>query len=176
LDRDGTLIVEKSYLSDPDEVELEIRAVQGLQRLAETGLPLIVVSNQSGVGRGRFSAEKVDAVNRRLSSLLSKKGVVIAGWYFCPHAPEAGCECRKPRTGMAIAAASTFGLDLTRCFVIGDKRADVELARNLGGSGILVTTGYGNEHRSWALENGVPVCRDMEEAAEIVVGRLSARA
>lgn len=168
LDRDGTIIVEKHYLSDPDKVVLELHAAEGLRLIAGTGLALVVLSNQSGIGRGKFLLEDAELVNQRVNELLAGKGVGIDGWYMCPHAPGMDCQCRKPLPGLAEAAAADYSLDLQQSFVIGDKRSDVELARSFGGVGILVTTGHGAQDRGWALANGVPVCADLLEAARLV--------
>lgn len=168
LDRDGTVIVEKHYLSDPAEVMLEARAVEGLKQLQAMGLPLVVVSNQSGVGRGLFGMDAVHAVNARVGELLAEEGIRIEAWYCCPHAPTQMCNCRKPLPGMALQAASDLGLDLTRSVVIGDKRSDVELAHAVGGVGILVLTGHADADRNWAERQSIPMARDLAEAAEIV--------
>lgn len=172
LDRDGTLIVEKDYLADPDGVELEAGAAAALRTLAKLGLVLVVVSNQSGIGRGYFTRARADAVNARVDELLSAEGVEIAGWYLCPHAPDEACCCRKPLPGLAHAAAAELGLDLQRSFVIGDKPADVGLARAVGATGLLVLTGHGADHRRWAETAGVPVCRDLPEAAAAISERM----
>lgn len=142
LDRDGTLIVEKNYLCDPAQVELLPTVEGGLALLRRSGFGLLVVSNQSGVGRGYFTLADVGRVNRRLVELAGP----FDGVYFCPHAPEAGCACRKPRPGLLEQAARELGFALTDCVVVGDKASDVDLARNCAGASVLVTTGYGAEH------------------------------
>jgi histidinol-phosphate phosphatase family protein len=172
LDRDGTLIVEKDYLADPDGAVLEAGAAAGLRTLAKLGLVLVVVSNQSGIGRGYFTRERADAVNARVDELLRAEGIEIAGWYLCPHAPDEVCDCRKPLPGLANAAARDLGLDLQRSFVVGDKPADVELARAVGATGLLVLTGHGAAHRGWAESAGVPICRDLAAAAEAISERV----
>ena len=168
LDRDGTIIFEKNYLSDPDMVELERDAVEGLRSLSEQGFVLVVVSNQSGIGRGYFGIEAAEAVNRRVDQLLRAEGVAIAGWYICPHSADEACACRKPMPGMALEAAADLGIDLTRSFVIGDKRSDAELAHAVGAIGILVTTGHGDGDVAWARSCSVPVCQTLADAARIV--------
>jgi D-glycero-D-manno-heptose 1,7-bisphosphate phosphatase len=132
LDRDGTLIVHKPYLSDPDEVELLPGTVEGLRLLKEAGFLLAVVSNQSGVGRGYFGAEQVEAVNARLSELLRAEGISLDGVYWCPHRPDEGCACRKPKTGMLLQACADLGVDVADCTVVGDSDCDVALAHVLG--------------------------------------------
>jgi len=169
IDRDGTLIVEREYLSNPALVKLGQNAVPALRRLLTLQVPLIVLTNQSGIGRGFFSLEEAEAVNRRVADLYAAEGIHFTCWYMCPHRSEEDCECRKPKAGMARAAAATFDLDLGRSAMIGDNRSDVELAANFGGLGVLVETGHGYRHRSWAIECGHPVCVDLLQAADQVL-------
>lgn len=168
LDRDGTIIVEKDYLSDPDQAVLESGAVEGLRMLAGAGFELIVVSNQSGVGRGMFGLEQAHAVNARVAELLSAQGITIAGWYMCPHAPDQTCDCRKPLPGLVLQAARELNLELTGAVVIGDKRSDVELGHAIGGTGLLVTTGHGLHDADWAHAAGVPCFADLKAAAQFL--------
>jgi D-glycero-D-manno-heptose 1,7-bisphosphate phosphatase len=169
LDRDGTLIVEKHYLCDPDEVVIERSVIEGLALLQQQQHPLVVVSNQSGIGRGLMSEAQAHQVNRRVDLLLRDQGIRILAWYLCPHVPAANCACRKPLPGMALQAARDWQLELAGCFVVGDKRADVELADALGGLGILLTTGHGHEAKSWALAHGRPVFGEFRAAAQYII-------
>ncbi len=173
LDRDGTIIVERNYPSHPDQVALLDGAVEGLRTMAAQGFPLVVVSNQSGIGRGYFSVEQADAVEGRVRELLAREGVEIAGWYRCPHAPGETCSCRKPLPGMIEAAARDLDLDPARSFVIGDKWSDVELAGAVGAVGILVVTGHGHLDADYARRQGVAVCRDLVEASLEVARHLA---
>jgi len=168
LDRDGTLIEEKNYLSDPDEVLLEAGVIEGLSLLQARKHPLVVLSNQSGVGRGFFTSGDAIRVNARVSELLQAGGVDILAWYICPHVEADACECRKPLPGMATAAARDLNLELTGSFVIGDKRSDLELADAIGGVGILLTTGHGREVIDWARQGARPIFDGMRGAAEFV--------
>jgi histidinol-phosphate phosphatase family protein len=168
LDRDGTLIVEKHYLRDPEAVCLETGVAAGLALLAGLGHPLVVVSNQSGIGRGLFDAADAQRVNERLAQLLQEQGVRIDAWYLCPHAPETACDCRKPAPGMALAAARDLGLVLEGSYVIGDKRTDLQLADAIRGTGILVTTGHGAEAAAWAQAQARPVFANVQAAAQYI--------
>lgn len=143
LDRDGTIIHERNYLSDPAQVELLPGATQGLRRLAELGYGLVVVTNQSGVGRKYFDIATVDAVHGRLRELLAAEGVRLDAIYVCPHTPADECECRKPRPGLLHQAAKELGFAPADCIVIGDKACDVDLGRAVGARTFLVRTGYG---------------------------------
>jgi D-glycero-D-manno-heptose 1,7-bisphosphate phosphatase len=174
LDRDGTLIVEKEYLSDPEQVSLEATVIEGLTMLGAHHHPLIVVTNQSGIGRGIFSDEDARRVNAKVDSLLRGQGINILAWYVCPHAPGVDCDCRKPLPGMALTAAREWSLQLQGSFVVGDKRADVELADAIGGTGILLTSGHGREHLQWATDNARPVFGQFRDAALFIVNQRNA--
>lgn len=168
VDRDGTLIVEKKYLASPDQVELLPGAARGLKRLRDMGLGIVVVSNQSGVGRGYFGMDAVERVNARMSELLAPSGAGVDGVYVCPHTPHDSCTCRKPGTGLVMQAASDFGFDPAAAFVIGDKQCDIDLGRNCGATTFLVETGYGREHlaKEWAKAD--LVVQDLAEAADCI--------
>jgi D-glycero-D-manno-heptose 1,7-bisphosphate phosphatase len=175
LDRDGTLILEKDYLRDPDQVVIEKTVVEGLSLLQQLKFPLIVVSNQSGIARGLLTEAEAHQVNARVDALLREQGVRILSWYICPHGPDSDCNCRKPLPGMALEAAREWQLNLAGCFVIGDKRADVELADAIGGRGILLTTGHGHDSKSWALAEGRPVFNEFRQAAQFIIDAETAR-
>lgn len=138
LDRDGVIIVDKHYLSDPEQVEFLPGAVEGLRQLRGLGYGLIVVTNQSGVGRGYFTLEQMHRVNERMLAELRAAGVEVEGVYFCPHAPEAGCDCRKPRSGLVKQAVRDWGFDPAACVLAGDKSSDVALARKVGARAFLI--------------------------------------
>ena len=144
LDRDGTLIVERHYLSDPDQVELIAGAAEGLRRLAARGLGLVVVTNQSGIGRGFFDAARLAEIHERLTRGAARRAASSStAIYVCPHHPDDACACRKPRTGLALRAAAELGFDAARAFVVGDMASDVALGRALGATTLLVRTGHG---------------------------------
>lgn len=168
LDRDGTIIVERDYLGDPDGVVLESGAAEGLRALAGAGFRLIVVSNQSGVARGRLTIAQVERVNARVAELLAVEGVTIAGWYFCPHGPDDGCNCRKPLPGLIDQATAQWPTDLDRSVVIGDKDSDVLAGVARGVPGYLVLTGHGCEHAEWANRHGHEAHKDIRSVSEIV--------
>jgi D-glycero-D-manno-heptose 1,7-bisphosphate phosphatase len=170
LDRDGTLIVEKHYLSDPAEVQIEAGVIEGLAVLMGRGHPLIVLSNQSGIGRGMFKESDAQRVNARVADMLSRRGIEILAWYVCPHAPEYSCSCRKPLPGMAIAASRDWNLGLPGSYVVGDKKTDLELADAIGATGILVTTGHGRQFVDWATDRARPVFDDLRGVAGYIAG------
>jgi D-glycero-D-manno-heptose 1,7-bisphosphate phosphatase len=167
LDRDGTLIVERHYLSRPEDVQLLPGALAGLQRLRQLGLGLVVITNQSGIGRGYFDQAALDAVHARLRQLLQDGGVHLDGIYVCPHGPEDGCACRKPATGLVRQAAAELGFEPAEAFVIGDKASDVEMGRRLGATTLLVRTGYGREHEQGKVQADF-VVDDLGAVAEVI--------
>ncbi|HTV34121.1 MAG TPA: HAD family hydrolase [Methylocella sp.] len=164
LDRDGTLIKDLHYLSDPSQAVLLPGAVEGLQSLAKQGFLLVVLSNQSGVGRGYFNEEAVRAVNARVHEMLHRKGVTIAAWYFCPHAPEQACHCRKPLPGLIDQACADFAIDLSRSLMIGDKDVDLRLAEGRGLPGYLISS-QASSHADWAKAHHYDVFADLAETA-----------
>lgn len=148
IDRDGTINVEREYLSNPNGLELIPGAAKGLRLLKELGLGLVVLTNQSGIARGYFSLETLDAIHARLKALLAGEGIALDGLYICPHGPDDDCDCRKPLPGLALQAAKDLGFDPSRAFVIGDKAADVDLGKAVGATSILVRTGHGRKHEA----------------------------
>jgi len=133
FDRDETLIEDVPYNGDPERVVPLPGAREALQALRTAGIPVAVVSNQSGVGRGLITLAQVDAVNARVETLLGP----FAGFFVCPHGPDDGCDCRKPHPKLIFDAARALGVDAACCAVIGDKPSDVEAARNAGATGYL---------------------------------------
>ena len=146
LDRDGTLIHDKHYLADPAGVELLPGVGEALRACVERGMRLFVVSNQSGVGRGFFTEDAVQSCNARLAELLAPFEVSFAAMYFCPHAPEAACSCRKPGLGMWLRARTEFNLDPAACGMIGDKSEDLAFGAEAGFAlRVLTLTGKGRK-------------------------------
>lgn len=175
LDRDGTVNVEVDYLSDPDQLRLYPGVGAALRRLRDLGFGLVVLTNQSGIARGKFDIPTLERVHARLAELLAAEGVALDGIYYCPHAPEDGCGCRKPLPGMVERAVAELGVDPERSFMIGDKRIDVEMARAVGAAGILVRTGYGAETEARGqVPEGVAVVDDLPAAAAFIERSLEA--
>lgn len=144
LDRDGTLIEEREYLSDPAEVCLLPGAAAALKHLQEAGFRLVLVTNQSGVGRGYFTLEDVAKVQARLDALLAEAGVSLDRVYVAPEAPDQPSRGRKPSPQFLFDARDELGLDLAQCYMVGDKLIDLECGWNAGvKQSVLVRTGYG---------------------------------
>src|SRR5216110_3335231 len=173
LDRDGTIVEDPGFLHEPGKVKLLPGAADAIKRLNEHGYLVVIVTNQSGIGRGRYTVLDYSAVQRRLVELLEAHDARLDGAYFCPHHPEftGPCECRKPGLLLFREAQAALGLDLTRCCWVGDRLSDVEPARKLGGRALLVETGGGATHVGKARALRIPVVADLAAAAaEIVRG------
>ena len=161
LDRDGTICEEVGYVNHIDRIHVYPWAAEAIRKLNQAELPVIVVTNQSGVARGLFSEDLVKQANLKIAMELAAQDARLEAFYYCPHHPTAPlkeyrkeCRCRKPATGMMEEAARRFGLDLKSSYVIGDSYRDAQLAFNSGARSVLVMTGYGKgeyEHhrKSW---------------------------
>ncbi len=171
LDRDGTIIADKHYLSDPAGVEILPNAEEGLKRMQDAGFGLIVVTNQSGIGRGYYSTHDMEAVNSKMEELLAPSGIKFTAIYHCPHTPEQDCNCRKPAPEMFDRAIEEFKLDPENCYVIGDKLCDIELGLAKGASTILVRTGKGAKEEPKCEGKATYIADDLLAAAEFIINR-----
>ena len=140
FDRDGTLIEEEHYLSDPARVRLHAGAVEAVRRARALGASVVAVTNQSGIGRGMYTEADYERVRARVDALFEEAGAPLDATYHCPHAPEAGCACRKPGIALYQQAASEHALDLAGSLFVGDRLRDVQPAARFGGLGVLVPT------------------------------------
>jgi len=175
LDRDGVVIVDRDYLSDPEGVELVPGAAAAMVRAAAAGYLLIGLSNQSGIGRGRFGLAELEAVMERVDLELSRHGIALDAMYYCPHAPADGCRCRKPEPGLLEEAAASFRWDASRSWVIGDKASDVELGRRHGLGAVLVGAGLGTGEGArvatdWCGDPLVGQAADLAGAVGLILG------
>lgn len=143
LDRDGTVNVERNYLSCPEGMELLPGAAEGIRVLNLLGCPVVIVSNQTVVGRGDCSLETLAAIDRRMIELLANEGAALDGIYYCFHLPAEGCACRKPKTGLLETAGRALEAGLDDAFLVGDKCSDIQAGLAAGATTFLVRTGYG---------------------------------
>ena len=170
LDRDGTLIEDRGYLSDPASVEFFPATISALQRLARH-FELFLVTNQAGIALGITPAEAVARVNDYVADVLARAGAPLRAVYCCPHSREDGCLCRKPSPHFLLKAAADHGIELARSFVVGDHPHDVQCGLNAKARGILVLTGHGSAHGD-EVPPGGEVVQGITEAAELILGRL----
>jgi D-glycero-D-manno-heptose 1,7-bisphosphate phosphatase len=182
LDRDGTIIEEVGYLDRVDRVQLFPWSVAAIRALNDAHIPIVLITNQSGVARGFFTEAVVDNVHRHIGNLLAAGGAHLDAYYYCPHHRDGkiaeyaiACDCRKPGRGLVDRAARDLGVDVGQSFTVGDRWLDVALARNIGGRGILVRTGYGadEENRRPDGLSADAVVNNLVEAASWILESLA---
>jgi D-glycero-D-manno-heptose 1,7-bisphosphate phosphatase len=177
LDRDGVIVENRAdYIKSLDEVRILPGALAALASAAGLDCRIIVVTNQSVIGRGLLSEAGLRAINASLDAAIRAAGGRIDAWYFCPHHPDNGCACRKPKPGMLLDAAADWNLDLAASVLIGDAVTDLQAARAAGAQAIMVRTGLGHGQTAALSQAGllaVPVVRDLAAAlAYITAERL----
>ncbi len=177
LDRDGTINEEVGFLGEEDRVKLLPGVGESIRKINLRGLLVVVVTNQSGVGRGYFTLEDLERVNRKVEELLAYKGAWIDAFYFCPHRPEEGCTCRKPQPGLYQKATQDLQIDLGSSYNVGDSIRDLEAGRKAGiPKNYLVLTGKGKQSLKeldklpWREE--IEVVKDLPEAVEKILSSL----
>ncbi len=150
LDRDGTINEQMGYINHTCRFQLLPGAAKAIKKLNDAGIPVVVISNQSGLARGYFPEELLDAVHEKMNKLLADAGAHVDGIYYCPHHPEAKeeryrdtCNCRKPKPGLVLQASNEMNLNPSSSYVVGDRWSDIKTAANCGATSILVRTGYG---------------------------------
>jgi D-glycero-D-manno-heptose 1,7-bisphosphate phosphatase len=173
LDRDGTISEEMGYVNHADRLRIFPYAAAAIRRLNEAQIPVIVVTNQSGVARDIFPESLVHQVHEKMIAELAGGGARVDAIYFCPHKAEDACECRKPNPGLLERAAREHALDLAASWVVGDRYADLEMAHAAGGRGILVMTGYGRgeyelHHAKWPRQPDA-LAEDLTEAVRRIL-------
>jgi len=154
VDRDGTLNHDCGYVTSPDQLVLFPGVPEAISRLNQLGVLVIMITNQSAIGRGLMTVEMLNAIHRELAALLRTSGAKIDGIFFCPHHPRDTCDCRKPNVGLIEQAVERFSLDLTQCYLVGDKKSDLEAAQTMGVAGVLVMTSSYSEEALKARDKG----------------------
>jgi D-glycero-D-manno-heptose 1,7-bisphosphate phosphatase len=171
LDRDGTIIEDVHYVGNPQQVRLLSGVAAAIRRLNEARIPVVVVTNQSGIARGRFTLADYERVRARTDELLAAGKATIDASYMCPHHPDftGPCDCRKPGTLLFSRAADDLGLDLARSWFVGDKLSDVRPAQTLGGTGILVASTDTSEHDIRVARQDFSVAASLDEAVSRII-------
>ncbi len=176
LDRDGVLNQNRAdYVRTWEQVEFLPGVFEAMQRLAGSPFMVVVVTNQSAVGRGLMTVEGLAAINGGIVQQVQQAGGRIDAVYACPHRPDDGCPCRKPRPGMLLQAAQDLGIDLERSYLVGDAISDMEAALSAGCQPVMVRTGRGRKQAAGLADNGleaVPVVADLGEAVDLILNRL----
>ena len=165
LDRDGTILKEVEYLSDPDLIEILPDVEEAILRLNELGLLKIVVTNQSVVGRGIITLDRLQEIHSKLRELLRSKGIELDAIYFCPHKPEDNCDCRKPSHKMLLQAAKEHNIDLTKSFVIGDRLMDVLMGKSVEAKTVVIPSKWTSLDGDYKKFGADIVCNNLLEAA-----------
>ena len=182
LDRDGTINEQMGYVNHLSRFQLRPGVARAIRGLNEAGLPVVVVTNQSGLARGYFPESLLEAVHAELHRLLAREGAHLDGLYICPHHPEAreerfrlDCDCRKPRPGLLERAAAELGLDLGRSYMVGDRWSDLRCGAAVGATTVLVLTGYGRGDAAYVGPGQTVqpdhVAEDLEAAARWILDR-----
>ena len=140
VDRDGTLNHDTGYVTSPEQLVLFPGVPEAIARLNRLGVRVLLVTNQSAIGRGMMTIEGLESIHERLAELIRPYGASIDGIFFCPHHPQDGCGCRKPKAGLIDEAVNRFALDVSQCYLVGDKRSDLEAAQTASVPGVLVMT------------------------------------
>lgn len=173
LDRDGTIAEEMGYLNHLSRFQVYPFSARTIRRLNGAGMPVVVVTNQSGVGRGFFPEELVHRIHERLIAELAGGGARVDAIYYCPHSSSDDCACRKPRPGMLVRAAREHRLAVRGSWVVGDRYTDMEMAHSVGCRSILVLSGYGRGEYEWHRKNWKRqpghVAENLEAAVEIIL-------
>jgi len=165
VDRDGTLIEEVNFLSRVEDLKLFPFTDEAVRTLKNKGYLVIVITNQSGIGRGMYTEGDMHSIHDEIQRRLTKP---VDGFYFCPHRPNESCNCRKPGLGMIESACSDFNIDLAESWMIGDKDLDVQTGHNAGIRSALVLTGYGEDHSRTIEKRPNIVVENLLEAARVV--------
>jgi histidinol-phosphate phosphatase family protein len=168
LDRDGTINEEVDHLDDPDQLVLIPGSAEAIRRLATLQVGVVVVTNQAQVGRGMLDPDRLEQIHGRLEAMLHDAGAEVDAIVACPHTPETDCRCRKPQPGMAIDAATRFGFDLDRTFVVGDHAGDMGMGRAIGATTFLVMTGHGPGELERAGDSADHIVPDLAGAVDII--------
>lgn len=182
VDRDGTINVDVDFLSTPSQLQLIPRSAEAIRDLNRLGIPVIVITNQSGIARGLFSESDLKRVHAAMDIELKRYGASVLDYFYCPHHPIDGvgkyrieCDCRKPRAGMLLEAQRKYGLDLSRSFVVGDKCIDVQTGRTVGATSIQVSTGYGAAEKELCAAERDFFALDLFDAVQFIKKTLSER-
>ncbi|MEW5798990.1 MAG: HAD family hydrolase [Bacteroidota bacterium] len=179
VDRDGTINVDVDFLSSPSQLQLIPRSADAIRILNELGIPVVVITNQSGIARGLYSENDLRIVHSAMDEELKKHNASVLDYFYCPHHPDEGlpeyrvdCQCRKPKPGMLYQAQAKHGFDLTRSFVIGDKCIDVQTGKTVGATAIQVSTGYGTNDKETCNSIRDYYATDLFDAVQFIKKKL----
>lgn len=167
LDRDGVINIDKEYVHKIKDFELIPKTIDALKIMQDSGYVLIIITNQSGIGRGYYTEKNFQDLNKHMLELFLSKGIKILNVYYCPHSPDEGCSCRKPSTDFIKEAEKEFKIELKKSYVIGDKTSDIEMGKNAGCKTILVKTGKAGEDGRHDVKPDF-IAKDLYVAAKLI--------
>jgi len=170
LDRDGVINVDKEYVHKIEDFDFIPRAIDALKILSKTNFKIIIVTDQSGIGRGYYTVKDYNAVTEYMLSEFNKNNIRIDEIYYCPHHPEENCECRKPNKKLILNAEKSFNLDLEKSYIIGDKTKDIMLGKNAGCKTIAVKTGKGGNDGEFDVKPDF-IADDLSDAVNIILSK-----
>jgi D-glycero-D-manno-heptose 1,7-bisphosphate phosphatase len=168
IDKDGTLVTDVPYNINPELIRFEAYALEALLSLQQQGFHLVIISNQPGIGLGYFGKYELENVGQHIKELLLNNNIVLHGFYYCPHSPEAGCDCRKPAPGLIRQAAQDMEIDLSKSWMVGDILNDVEAGKRCGCKTILIDNGNETEWLYNTERTPHFMANDLKEAADII--------
>ena len=179
VDRDGTINVDVDFLSSPSQLQLIPSSAEAIRMLNDLGIPVVVITNQSGIARGLYSENDLRIVHNAMNVELKKFNASVLDYFYCPHHPDDGlpkyridCECRKPKPGMLHQAKAKYGFDLGRSFVVGDKCIDVQTGKAVGATAIQVSTGYGMKEKEQCDSLRDYYATDLFDAVQFITKKL----
>jgi D-glycero-D-manno-heptose 1,7-bisphosphate phosphatase len=180
VDRDGTINVDVDFLSSPSQLQLIPRSADAIRELNELNIPVVVITNQSGIARGLYSEDDLKDIHAAMDTMLHSSQATIQAYYYCPHHPTNGiepyvkdCECRKPKAGMLLEAQKKFGFNLKRSFVVGDKCVDIQMGKSVGAVSVQVATGYGSSEKELCNELRDYYAQDLYDAVQFIKSKLN---
>ena len=175
LDRDGVINFDsKNYIKTVDEWIPIPDSIEAIARLKRAGFHVAVATNQSGIGRGFYTVETLEAMHEKLNALLLAFDVALDAIAYCPHHPDAGCDCRKPKPGLLDTIAKQLNADLSRAIIVGDSLRDLQVGLSVGAKAVLVLTGNGEKTQAAGLPESVEVYRDLSHWVDIFLEKYNA--
>lgn len=170
LDRDGTIILETpKYITNPEQISFLPGSIEGMKKIYDAGFHMIIITNQSVVGRGIISKKQLEKIHKSIIQTLLNENIKIKGIFYCPHKPDSGCLCRKPKIELVTKAAKKLNFRTESSFMIGDQETDIQLAKKIHSTSILVLTGQGKKIEKKMRNKADHIASDLSEAADLII-------
>jgi len=170
LDRDGTIILEKQkYITKPEQISFLPGSIDGMKKIYNAGFNIIIITNQSVVGRGIISKNQLEKIHESIIQKLLEKKIKLKGIFYCPHNPNVGCICRKPNIGLVTQATKDLNFNTKSSFLVGDQKTDIELAKKINSTSILVLTGQGKKFEKELKNQANYIANNLSDAADLII-------